>query len=48
MKRVKDGWSLKTCSVIQYQDGTIKWDYSTGGYFLAKSLLLIVRPNAAI
>ncbi len=33
MKRVKDGWSLIAHGVIQYEDGTIEWNYSTGGHF---------------
>lgn len=31
--RVKDGWSLTAHGVIQYADGTIEWNYSTGGHF---------------
>ncbi len=33
MVRVKDGWSLIAHGVLQYADGTIEWNYSTGGYF---------------
>ena len=33
MERVKDGWSLIAHGVIQYEDGTIEWSYSTGGHF---------------
>ena len=33
MKRVKDEWSLSAHDVIQYADGTIEWNYSTGGHF---------------
>lgn len=33
MERVKDGWSLIAHGVIQYEDGTIEWNYSTGGHF---------------
>lgn len=33
MKRVKDGWSLAAHGIIQYEDGTIEWNYSTGGHF---------------
>ena len=29
-KRVKDGWTLAAHGVIQYEDGTIEWNYSTG------------------
>ena len=34
MERVKDGWSLSAHGVIQYEDGTVEWNYSTGGRFL--------------
>ena len=33
MERVKDGWSLTAHGVIQYADGTIEWNYSTGEHF---------------
>ena len=33
MERVKDGWSLAAHGVIEYEDGTIEWNYSTGGHF---------------
>lgn len=33
MERVKDGWSLTAHGVIQYGDGTIEWNYSTGEHF---------------
>ena len=33
MERVKDSWSLSAHGVIQYADGTIEWNYSTGGHF---------------
>lgn len=33
MERVKDGWKLKAHGVIQYADGTIEWNYSSGGQF---------------
>lgn len=33
MERVKDGWKLKVHGVIQYKDGTIEWNYSSGGHF---------------
>lgn len=34
MVRVKDGWSLTAHGIVQYADGTIEWNYSTGGHFL--------------
>ena len=33
MERVKDGWSLSAHGVVQYENGTIEWNYSTGGHF---------------
>ena len=33
MERVKDGWSLTAHGAIQYADGTIEWNYSTGEHF---------------
>ena len=33
MERVKDGWSLADHGVIECEDGTIEWNYSTGGHF---------------
>ncbi|WP_050699009.1 hypothetical protein [Anaeromassilibacillus senegalensis] len=33
MERLKDGWTLKAHGVRQYPDGTIEWDYSTGGHW---------------
>jgi len=31
MERLSDGWTLTAHGVCQYEDGTIEWDYSTGG-----------------
>jgi len=31
MERVKDGWTLDAHVITMYEDGTIEWDYSTGG-----------------
>lgn len=31
MQRVKDGWTLEAHGITKYADGTIEWDYSTGG-----------------
>ena len=31
MERQPDGWILTAHGVAQYEDGTIEWDYSTGG-----------------
>ena len=33
MERVNDSWMLEAHGVIQYADGTIEWNYSTGEHF---------------
>jgi len=33
MERVTDNWKLGAHGVIQYEDGTIEWNYSTGEHF---------------
>ncbi|WNX85814.1 hypothetical protein RWV98_05965 [Agathobaculum sp. NTUH-O15-33] len=33
MERVKDGWTLEAHVITMYPDGTIEWDYSTGGHW---------------
>lgn len=33
MQNVKTGWTFWAHGVVQYPDGSIEWDYSTGGYF---------------
>lgn len=33
LQRVSDGWTLKAHNVYQYPDGTIEWDFSTGGHW---------------
>lgn len=33
MQNVASGWTLVAHTVTVYDDGTIEWDYSTGGYF---------------
>ncbi len=33
MERVKDGWTLIAHGIQKYGDGTIEWDYSTGGHW---------------
>lgn len=32
-ERVKDGWTLDAHGTQKYEDGTIEWNYSTGGHF---------------
>ena len=32
-ERVKDGWTLTAHGVLEYGDGTIEWNYSSGGHF---------------
>lgn len=33
MVREPDGWTFDAHGVRQYRDGTIEWDYSTGGHW---------------
>lgn len=33
MQNVASKWTFKANGVVQYADGTIEWDYSTGGHF---------------
>ena len=33
MQNVASKWTFKANGVIQYEDGTIEWDYSTGVHF---------------
>ena len=28
---IASGWELTAHGIVQYEDGTIEWDYSTGG-----------------
>lgn len=30
-RRLSDGWTLTAHGIVQYEDGTIEWNYSTGG-----------------
>ena len=30
---IDSGWELTAHGIVQYEDGTIEWDYSTGGGF---------------
>lgn len=34
MERITDGWTLNAHGVQMYADGTIEWDYSTGGHWV--------------
>ena len=34
MERVQDGWTLVAHGIQMYGDGTIEWDYSTGGHWI--------------
>lgn len=38
MERIKDGWTLTAHGIQKYADGTIEWDYSTGGRWVRTSL----------
>lgn len=33
MQNIESKWTFRANGVIQYEDGTIEWDYSTGGRF---------------
>ncbi len=33
LERVTDRWTLLTHGITVYEDGTIEWDYSTGGHW---------------
>lgn len=33
MRNTKSGWTFIANTVTEYDDGTIEWDYSTGGHF---------------
>lgn len=33
MQNIASGWTFKANRIFQYEDGTIEWDYSTGGHF---------------
>lgn len=33
MQNVASKWTFRANGIIQYNDGTIEWDYSTGGHF---------------
>lgn len=36
MQNIASQWTFEANGVIQYEDGTIEWDYSTGGHFVEK------------
>lgn len=33
MQNTASGWTFKANGVIQYEDDSVEWDYSTGGHF---------------
>lgn len=33
MVRTSDGWTLVAHIITMYEDGTIEWNYSTGGHW---------------
>lgn len=37
MERTKDSWTLTAHGITVYNDGTIEWDYSTGGRWTRKT-----------
>ena len=38
MVRLTDGWSIRVHGVHQYEDGTIEWNFSSGGSFQSDAL----------
>ncbi len=32
-ERVSDGWRIFANGVLQYEDGTVEWNYSTNGHY---------------
>lgn len=32
-ERQPDGWTIEAHGVAQFEDGSIEWDYSTGGHW---------------
>ena len=38
MVRMSDGWSFTAHGLHQYEDGTVEWNYSTGGAFRENDL----------
>lgn len=32
MRNIKTGWTFRAVGVVQYEDGSIEWDYSRGGW----------------
>lgn len=34
LERTTDRWTLEAHGITLYEDGTIEWDYSTGGHWL--------------
>lgn len=36
MQNILSGWDCVAHGIVRYEDGTIEWDYSTGGTFLPK------------
>ncbi|QNK41564.1 hypothetical protein [Caproicibacter fermentans] len=39
MERVKDKWTLVAHGIEKYEDGTIEWDYSTGGHWKKEPMM---------
>ena len=38
LERIKDSWTLEAHGICIYDDGTIEWDYSTGGHWVRDPL----------
>lgn len=52
MVRMSDGWSFTAHGLHQYEDGTVEWNYSTGGAFreddLDKCRKMLLRKDPAM
>lgn len=38
--RLTDGWAIEVHGIHQYEDGTVEWNYSSGGSFQSEHLAL--------
>ena len=47
MTNVSSGWSFIAKGIVQYDDKTIEWDYSTNGQFLPIDGARLARINRA-
>lgn len=43
MLRITDGWSITVHGICRYEDGSVEWNYSSGGSFQCERLALCQR-----